>query len=87
MEHTVQPRPDDGPASAPTDPAAADRVRAGQDVGAGETDVLERLEHDLAAVEEAMSGLDRIDVAAVGAEAAAAQVSAIVDGTRFAVDG
>lgn len=87
MEHSVQPRPDDGPPSAPSDPAAADDVSAGHDLGAGETEVLERLEHDLAAVEEAMSGLDRIDVAAVGSEAAAAQVSAIVDGTRFAVDG
>ncbi len=50
-----------------------------------ELEELEMLERDLAAVEEAMSGLDRIDVDALGGHAAAAQVASIIDDGRFAV--
>ena len=55
----------------------------------GETDelaVLTAIEQDLAAVEEAMAGLDRIDADQVGGAAAATQVAAIVGSDRFAVD-
>lgn len=46
---------------------------------------LERLEGDLAAVAEAMAGLDRVDADGLAAHAAAVQVAAIVDSDRFTV--
>lgn len=46
---------------------------------------LAAIEADLAAVEEAMSGLDRIDSSEIGGAAAAAQVAAIVASERFDV--
>ncbi len=50
-----------------------------------ELEELVGLERDLAAVEEAMAGLDGIAADADGADAAA-RVAAVVDSQRFAVD-
>jgi len=58
----------------PTTPSAGEPA---PDLGASELDVLDGLERDLAAVEEAMAGLDGSDVAA--------RVAAVVDSERFTV--
>ena len=48
-----------------------------------EAELLEGLERDLAAVEEAMHTLDRIAADGVGGEAAAAQIAEVVSARRF----
>ena len=61
--------------SAPVEPEVAD-----------ELELLAGIEQDLAAVEAAMTGLDRIDAQEIGGAAAAAQVEAIVGSGRFDVE-
>jgi hypothetical protein len=84
----------DAPATPPPadPPVAVDRaeVAPSQDAPVAsaaddELALLTRIEQDLAAVEEAMSGLDRVDADQVGGAAAAAQVAAVVGSDRFAV--
>ena len=71
-------------------PGAADEAGEAGEIdetdGADELAVLTAIEQDLAAVEEAMAGLDRIDADQVGGAAAATQVAAIVGSDRFTVD-
>lgn len=64
-------------------PAAASRPEQ-EPASPTESQQLETLERDLAAVEEAMAGLDAIDADAMGGAAAAARVASIVDSDRFA---
>ena len=45
--------------------------------------MLDGLEQDLAAVEEAMQTLDRITADGVGGDAAAAQITSVVSAERF----
>ncbi len=68
-------------------PGADDETgEADETDGTDELAVLTAIEQDLAAVEEAMAGLDRIDADQVGGAAAATQVAAIVGSDRFTVD-
>lgn len=47
--------------------------------------MLDGLERDLAAVEEAMAGLDGLDAGSISGSEASARVASIVDSARFAV--
>ncbi|UDY34012.1 hypothetical protein [Dermatobacter hominis] len=82
VPETVVPVPDAPGPDAPT--AEPVPLIADED---DELAVLGRIEQDLAAVEEAMSGLDRIDADQIGGAAAAAQVQAIVGSDRFTAAG
>ncbi len=73
--HEVAGQAEQQGSSAPVEPGGAD-----------ELELLAGIEQDLAAVEAAMTGLDRIDAQEIGGAAAAAQVEAIVGSGRFDVE-
>lgn len=85
-EPTVAPTEPTVAPTAPTEPThltGPSQQGADPDGGSDEMSVLESLEADLAAVEEAMEGLDRVDPGTLGGTVAAAQVAAVVESDRF----
>jgi transposase len=71
------------PVGAPVPPAPVPEPAQAADAVLDELAVLDQLEADLAAVEQAVESLERVAVEGVGGEAAAAQIAAAVSVERF----